>query len=219
MGWDIPLHFDTNPESLRPFVPEIWPNNVFNLSATYDLDLWPKILKIFVSHGVPIRNMYAKFHNDRLRNGWDITLWNFAKTRTNTQTNTQTHTQTTNRHGHYNTSPSPYGGEVIIISISDQINGIYNYLIYMYIVICKHSNGTECILSGLFCVRRPRNLRSRALVPSIILLDGTTLIRLNYHQQLVIMYCVMCKCFEHKSCFRFSSLDKPSRNNVASSMR
>ena len=35
----IPLHFDTNPESLRPFVPEIWPNNVFNLSATYDLDL------------------------------------------------------------------------------------------------------------------------------------------------------------------------------------
>ena len=46
VGWDIPLHFDTNPESLRPFVPEIWPNNVFNLSATYDLDLWPKILKI-----------------------------------------------------------------------------------------------------------------------------------------------------------------------------
>ena len=39
VGWDIPLHFDTNPESLRPFVPEIWPNNVFNLSATYDLDI------------------------------------------------------------------------------------------------------------------------------------------------------------------------------------
>ena len=93
VGWDIPLHFDTNPESLRPFVPEIWPNNVFNLSATYDLDLWPKIL----------------FHNDRLRNGWDITLWNFAKTRTNKHTHKQTHTQT-NRHGHYNTSPSPYGG-------------------------------------------------------------------------------------------------------------
>ena len=109
----IPLHFETNPESLRPFVPEIWPNNVFNLSATYDLDLWPKILKIFVSHGVPIRNMYAKFHSDRLRNGWDITLWNFAKTRTNKHTNKHTHKQTnthTNRHGHYNTSPSPYGG-------------------------------------------------------------------------------------------------------------
>ena len=94
VGWDIPLHFDTNPESLRPFVPEIWPNNVFNLSATYDLDLWPKILKIFVSHGVPIRNMYAKFHNDRLRNGWDITLWNFAKTRTNKHTNKHTNKQT-----------------------------------------------------------------------------------------------------------------------------
>ena len=38
--------------------------------------------------------MYAKFHNDRLRNGWDITLWNFAKTRTNKQTHTQTNTQT-----------------------------------------------------------------------------------------------------------------------------
>ena len=78
-----------------------------HVSVTYDLDLWPKILKIFVSHGVPIRNMYAKFHNDRLRNGWDITLWNFAKTRTNTDTHTNTQT---NRHGHYNTSPSPYGG-------------------------------------------------------------------------------------------------------------
>ena len=65
-----------------------------HVSVTYDLDLWPKILKIFVSHGVPIRNMYAKFHNDRLRNGWDITLWNFAKTRTNTHTHTHTHTQT-----------------------------------------------------------------------------------------------------------------------------
>ena len=112
VGWDIPLHFDTNPESLRPFVPEIWPNNVFNLSATYDLDLWPKILKIFVSHGVPIRNMYAKFHNDRLRNGWDIRLWNFAKTRTNTQTNTQTHKQTDM--GITIPRPPPMGGEVII---------------------------------------------------------------------------------------------------------
>ena len=68
----------------------------------------------------------TKFHRDRLRNGWDITLWNFAKTRTNTQTDmgitiprpppmggevTNTHTNKhTNRHGHYNTSPSPYGG-------------------------------------------------------------------------------------------------------------
>ena len=112
---------DTNPESLRPFVPEIWPNNVFNLSATYDLDLWPKILKIFVSHGVPIRNMYAKFHNDRLRNSWDITLWNFAKTRTNKHTNThtnkQTHTQTDM--GITIPRPPPMGGEVNIIVIND----------------------------------------------------------------------------------------------------
>ena len=114
VGWDIPLHFDTNPESLRPFVPEIWPNNVFNLSATYDLDLWPKILKIFVSHGVPIRNMYAKFHSDRLRNGWDITLWNFAKTRTNKHTNTQTHKQTNTQTdmGITIPRPPPMGGEV-----------------------------------------------------------------------------------------------------------
>ena len=40
-----------------------------HVSVTYDLDLWPKIL---------------------LRNDWDITLWNFAKTRTNTQTHKQT---------------------------------------------------------------------------------------------------------------------------------
>ena len=80
-----------------------------HVSVTYDLDLWPKILKIFVSHRVPILNVYVKFHDDRLRNDWDITLWHFAKTRTNTRTNTHTNTQT-NRHGHYNTSPSPYGG-------------------------------------------------------------------------------------------------------------
>ena len=61
-----------------------------HVSVTYDLDLWPKILKIFVSHRVPILNVYVKFHDDRLRNDWDITLWNFAKTRTNTQTNRQT---------------------------------------------------------------------------------------------------------------------------------
>ena len=68
-----------------------------HVSVTYDLDLWPKILKIFVSHRVPILNVYVKFHDDRLRNDWDITHWNFAETRTH-------------RHGHYNTSPSLYGG-------------------------------------------------------------------------------------------------------------
>ena len=85
-----------------------------HVSVTYDLDLWPKILKIFVSHGVPIRNMYAKFHNDRLRNGWDITLWNFAKTRTNTHTHTQTDMGITIPR------PPPMGGEV-------KINGWINW--------------------------------------------------------------------------------------------
>ena len=120
----IPLHFDTNPESLRPFVPEIWPNNVFNLSATYDLDLWPKILKIFVSHGVPIRNMYAKFHNDRW-NGWDITLWNFAKTRTNKHTHKQTHKQTSTQTdmGITIPRPPPMGGEVITLVC--WVNSVY----------------------------------------------------------------------------------------------
>ena len=65
-----------------------------HVSVTYDLDLWPTILKIFVSHRVPILNVYVKFHDDRLRNDWDITLWNFAKTRTNTDKHTHKHTNT-----------------------------------------------------------------------------------------------------------------------------
>ena len=46
---------------------------------------------------------------------------------TNTHTNKQTHTQTntqTNRHGHYNTSPSPYGGRG-------------NYMSYVYQWVCS----------------------------------------------------------------------------------
>ena len=98
----IPLHFDTNPESLRPFVPEIWPNNVFNLSATYDLDLWPKILKIFVSHGVPIRNMYAKLI------GWEMAeILHFEILRKHGQTHKQTDMGITIPR------PPPMGGEVM----------------------------------------------------------------------------------------------------------
>ena len=48
----------------------------------------------------------TKFHRDRLRNGWDITLWNFAKTRTNTQTDRQTDMGITIPR------PPPMGGEV-----------------------------------------------------------------------------------------------------------
>ena len=80
-----------------------------HVSVTYDLDLWPKILKIFVSHRVPILNVYVvKFHDDRLRNDWDITLWNFAKTRTNTHTHTQTDMGITIPR------PPPMGGEVVM---------------------------------------------------------------------------------------------------------
>ena len=135
VGWDIPLHFDTNPESLRPFVPEIWPNNVFNLSATYDLDLWPKILKIFVSHGVPIRNMYAKFHNDRLRNGWDITLWNFAKTRTNKHTNKHTNKQT-----HKQTHKQTWGrGNYVLYTwYTSYSHLLTQYVYYSTIIQCQY---------------------------------------------------------------------------------
>ena len=52
-----------------------WPTTL-----TFDLKFW--------------KYVYVKFHDDRLRNDWDITLWNFAKTRTNTRTNTHTNKQT-----------------------------------------------------------------------------------------------------------------------------
>ena len=94
IGWEMTeiLHFE-----------------ILRFSVTYDLDLWPKILKIFVSHRVPILNVYVKFHDDRLRNDWDITLWNFAKTRTNTHTHTQTDMGITIPR------PPPMGGEVITL--------------------------------------------------------------------------------------------------------
>ena len=42
--------------------------------------------------------------------GWEMAeILHFEILRKHGQTNTQTNTQT-NRHGHYNTSPSPYGG-------------------------------------------------------------------------------------------------------------
>ena len=182
MGWDIPLHFDTNPESLRPFVPEIWPNNVFNLSATYDLDLWPKILKIFVSHGVPIRNMYAKFHNDRLRNGWDITLWNFAKTRTNKHTNThtnkQTHTQTDM--GITIPRPPPMGGEVIMIASCQHSDFKANF-VYK---VCTRSRSTQSIHWGLSTHNRLKS-RGSAHMPFYLMVtllqDEAVLVPVQVH--------------------------------------
>ena len=39
----IPPTFDTSSDSLRLFISEIWPNHVFDISVTYDLDRWPKM--------------------------------------------------------------------------------------------------------------------------------------------------------------------------------
>ena len=64
-----------------------------HVSVTYDLDLWPKILKIFEIYD------------------WDITLWNFVKTRTNTHTNKQTDMGITIPR------PPPMGGEVNMYTI------------------------------------------------------------------------------------------------------
>ena len=53
--------------------------------------------------------MYAKFHNDRLRNGWDITLCENTDKQTHKHTNTQTDMGITIPR------PPPMGGEVITI--------------------------------------------------------------------------------------------------------
>ena len=76
-----------------------WPTTL-----TFDLKFW-KYLSVTE---YPYSMCMLSFMMIGWEMTWDITLWNFAKTRTKTRTNTQT-----NRHGHYNTSPSPYGGEVI----------------------------------------------------------------------------------------------------------
>ena len=85
--------------------------------------------------------MYAKFHNDRLRNGWDITLWNFAKTRTNKQTHTHTHTHTqTNKHTDMGITiprPPPMGGEVIKVYI------IYSLHIIALIISFGQNTGVQ----------------------------------------------------------------------------
>ena len=94
------------PYILTP-IPNLYDHSFPRYGQITFLTFRPKILKIFVSHGVPIRNMYAKFHNDRLRNGWDITLLNFAK-----------NTDKQNKHTDMGITiprPPPMGGEVIIL--------------------------------------------------------------------------------------------------------
>ena len=53
--------------TLRLFVSEIWPVTRVDLSVTYDLDLWPKILKIILHNEDSTSNMYVKFQNNRLK--------------------------------------------------------------------------------------------------------------------------------------------------------
>ena len=106
VGWDIPLHFDTNPESLRPFVPEIWPNNVLTFrrptTLTFDLKFW-KYLSVTVYPYVICMPSFIMI-------GWEMAeILHFEILRKHGQTNKHTNKHT-NRHGHYNTSPSPYGG-------------------------------------------------------------------------------------------------------------
>ena len=84
-----------------------------HVSVTYDLDLWPKILKYLSVTEYPYSMCMLSF----MMIGWEMTeILHFEILRKHGQTNTQTHKHTnthntqTNRHGHYNTSPSPYGG-------------------------------------------------------------------------------------------------------------
>ena len=69
--------------------------------------------------------------------GWEMAeILHFEILRKHGQTNTHTNKQT-DRHGHYNTSPSPYGGEVIIshnTAFGDIITNTGNYLLCTYIL-------------------------------------------------------------------------------------
>ena len=92
-------------------------------TLTFDLKFW-KYLSVTVYPYVICMPSFIMI-------GWEMAeILHFEILRkhgqTNTQTNKQTHKQTntqTNRHGHYNTSPSPYGGEVIILIIMLAWNG------------------------------------------------------------------------------------------------
>ena len=80
-----------------------------HVSVTYDLDLWPKIMKIFVSHRVPILMCMLSF----MMIGWEMTeILHFDILRKHGQTHKHTNTQTDM--GITIPRPPPMGGEVII---------------------------------------------------------------------------------------------------------
>ena len=62
--------------------------HVFDLSVTYDLNLWPKILKIILHNEDSTSNMYVKFQNNRIK-----TVLCRARSRMRTEPDRQTHRQ------------------------------------------------------------------------------------------------------------------------------
>ena len=80
--------------------------------------------------------------------GWEMAeILHFEILRKHGQTNKHTHKQThkqTDRHGHYNTSPSPYGGEVITSYLSKMCSDCYcifiTFILTNYISMWYHTN-------------------------------------------------------------------------------
>ena len=57
---------DQNVKNAKMSSPIYDQKHVFYLSVTYDLDLWPKILKIILHNEHSTSNMYVKFQNNRI---------------------------------------------------------------------------------------------------------------------------------------------------------
>ena len=89
-------------------------------TLTFDLKFW-KYLSVTVYPYVICMPSFIMI-------GWEMAeILHFEILRKHGQTNTHTNTKT-DRHGHYNTSPSPYGGRGNYSSFSGQIEIIHIYL-------------------------------------------------------------------------------------------
>ena len=98
-------------------------------TLTFDLKFW-KYLSVTVYPYVICMPSFIMI-------GWEMAeILHFEILRKHGQTNKQTHKQT-NRHGHYNTSPSPYGGRGNYM-FWDTIRGIIIAPIYQYEHPCYH---------------------------------------------------------------------------------
>ena len=93
-------------------------------TLTFDLKFW-KYLSVTVYPYVICMPSFIMI-------GWEMAeILHIEILRKHGQTNTHTNTQTnrqTDRHGHYNTSPSPYGGEV---TTTDQTSVMHHIIISM----------------------------------------------------------------------------------------